>query len=166
MAASLCSPSATLQSVHIPQRGAFTSIWCLVLVAAAYGTPLDCLALVTSEASSPGSHGTLTIGKTVLGRPPRPGHSTDSRLKHSPVLLRKRPVCWSWGFSVRGRLLVCYTFRGLVRCSLGTETGGHHLCIPLWLIQLSSITQNGACTVVWHLNFCSCHRGDTFRLPG
>ena len=54
------------------------------------GTALDCLALLTKRAGIPELHGTVTIRKTVLSRPPTPGHCTDSRLKHNLSLPVKK----------------------------------------------------------------------------
>lgn len=47
------------------------------------GDTLDHLALVTAGACLSGSHGTMAIGQTVLGRLPPAGHCTDSELKHT-----------------------------------------------------------------------------------
>ena len=53
----------------------------LVFAAVTQGTPLDCLAMKAKGTCVPGFHGTVKIGKTVLGRPPPTGYYTDSRLK-------------------------------------------------------------------------------------
>lgn len=53
----------------------------------------------------------------VLGRLPPVGHSTDSGLKQTPVLLGKRPVRLSWSFGLGGKL--CVWHRGLQSCSQG-----------------------------------------------
>ena len=50
------------------------------------GTSLACLALAAKRTDIPELQGTVTIGKTVLGKPPTPGQCTDNRLKHSPSL--------------------------------------------------------------------------------
>ena len=47
---------------------------------------LDCLALVARGLCLSGSPETETIGETILGRLPPPGHCTD-RLKYTPFLL-------------------------------------------------------------------------------
>ena len=57
-----------------------------VFMFATQRTPLDHLALAVRGACVPGSHGTVTIGETVLGRLPLSGHHTDSWLKHIPSL--------------------------------------------------------------------------------
>ena len=54
-----------------------------VSVAATQGLPFDYLALEARGACNPGSHRTVTIRETVLSTLPPPGHSTESRLKHS-----------------------------------------------------------------------------------
>lgn len=63
---SSCSPSAGLQSTCMSQRRALTHVGHPGLC----GVPLDHLALAASGACVPGSQGTVTIGKTVLARPP------------------------------------------------------------------------------------------------
>lgn len=50
--------------------------------------PLDDLALEASRVCILGSHGTVTIRDSFLGRPPLSGH-TDSRLKHTLSLSMK-----------------------------------------------------------------------------
>lgn len=50
-------------------------------------TLLDYLALVARAVCVSGSDRATTIGKTVVGRLPPPGHSTDSSLKHILVFL-------------------------------------------------------------------------------
>lgn len=55
----------------------------MVFAAATQGTSFDCLALMTMGACVPGSHRTVIIKKTVLGRPPFPGYCTD----------RKQTIC-------------------------------------------------------------------------
>ena len=81
------------QSASISRRGAAIRLvpWFLHLVfaAATQGTLFDCLALESREACVPGSHATVTIGETVLGRLPLPEHCTDSRLKHTPRFSEK-----------------------------------------------------------------------------
>lgn len=52
--------------------------------------PFNWLALVAKGASVPELHGTVTIRKTVLGRPSPPGHYTYSILKYNPRLLAKK----------------------------------------------------------------------------
>ena len=71
----------------------------------------------------------LTIRETVLGRLSPPGHCMDSRLKQTPVFLRKIPICFSKRFGLKGRLLVWYTSRGLQTSSQGMETVRCNLCI-------------------------------------
>lgn len=56
---------------------------------AAQETPLDHMALVASGAGIQGSHGTIKNVETVLGQLTLSGHSTDSRLKHTPILFVK-----------------------------------------------------------------------------
>ena len=59
-----------------------------VFVAATQGKPSDHLALEAGGLVFLGPMG-LTIGETVLGRLPLPGHCTDSKLKHTPRLSEK-----------------------------------------------------------------------------
>lgn len=63
-------------------------------VAPTQGMPLDCLVLEGDGICVLGSHGTVIIGDSVLGRLPPPGPHADSRLKHTPGFLRKRPICF------------------------------------------------------------------------
>ena len=53
----------------------------------------------------PGSLETETIQEAVLSSLPPPGHCKDSQLKHTSTFLRKRPICLSYNFSLRGRFL-------------------------------------------------------------
>ena len=77
------SPGGEL--LHVPGAPGF--------IAATQGMPLDHLALWARGACDPEFHGTVTIRETVLGRLPLLGHCTDSRLRHTPVFLSKRPAC-------------------------------------------------------------------------
>ena len=43
------------------------------------GTPLDHLALVAKRTGIPGLHGTVTTGKTTLGRPPFSGKQNETQ---------------------------------------------------------------------------------------
>lgn len=75
----------------------------------------------------PGSLETETVQEAVLNSPglfSTPGHCKDSRLKHTSTFQRKRPICLSCNFSLRGRLLTAthLDYRG----PPGT---GCHLCI-------------------------------------
>lgn len=86
------SPSARLHSTTVSQRGVVTYVWCtgfyvqylsfsssvLVFAASTQGTSLGQLALVTREAFLSGSHRTIKIRETVLGRlPPRTAQTAD-----------------------------------------------------------------------------------------
>lgn len=50
------------------------------------GHPLDSLALLDKEADITELQGTVTIIKTVLGRPLTPGHCTENQMKSNPSL--------------------------------------------------------------------------------
>jgi len=65
------------------------------------GILFDHFALV---AGIPELHGNVTIKKTVLGRPPTPGHCIDRRQKHNCSLPGTRFIYLTWGFSLRDRL--------------------------------------------------------------
>lgn len=52
--------------------------------------PLVCLALVAKGAGIPELQGTVTVRRTVLGRPPHAGHFTNSELTHTPTLSMKK----------------------------------------------------------------------------
>lgn len=84
---SLSSPSATLQAANVSGRGLLhTSVPLIfmssipVFAAAAQGTLLDFLTLVTGETCIPGSHRTLGIRETILVRLPPPRHHTEMLL--------------------------------------------------------------------------------------
>lgn len=61
----------------------------LVCAAVTQEMLLDCMALVVKGFYVPGSYGTVTPRETVLSRLPSPGHCSDSRLKHIPILSGK-----------------------------------------------------------------------------
>lgn len=63
--------------------GNFIGIYCLVFAANVQGIPLDHLALVAKGPCIPGSHGTVAIEETVLGRLPFPEHCSNSRLRQT-----------------------------------------------------------------------------------
>lgn len=71
-----------------------------------------------------GSLETESVQEAVLSSLPPSGHFKDSRLKHTSTFQRKRPICLSCNFSLRGRLLPAthLDYRG----PPGT---GCHLCI-------------------------------------
>lgn len=85
----MLSPSVALQrtSVSSPGRRLYTwpvtfYSWCPVFAAAAQRMPHDHMALGEGrgeECCIPGSHGTMAMEETVLGRPPPLGHCPDSR---------------------------------------------------------------------------------------
>lgn len=54
--------------------------------------PLDFLMPVAKGTGLSELPGNVTVVKTVLGRPPQPGHCTDSRLKYSPSIPVKRAI--------------------------------------------------------------------------
>ena len=79
-----------------------------------------------------------------------------------PVFMWKRPVCLSWNFSLRSRILLWHISRDLLSCSLGTPS----LCLPPTSLQVAGISQKEAYTRTWCPNLCGCCPGDTSRLPG
>lgn len=54
-----------------------------------YETPLEHLALVSKGTLISGPHGIETIREIILGKLPFPGHSTESRLKHPQLPVKK-----------------------------------------------------------------------------
>ena len=111
------------------------------------GDPVFMAATQTSLLSDSGGQGVLHCwspdcnNQTVLSRLPRPGHYTDSRLKYTPVFLRKRPMCLYRNFDIRGRLPGWQTSRLLWRGSNRTDTSGHNLCTVL-LPHFSSLVSS------------------------
>lgn len=94
------SPSAELQSTSI-SRGKLLSA-CSSLASASGGLVFPAVAGRHSliawlkvgrvrGACIPESLGAVTIGETVLARPPPPRHCADSRLKHTPGLSEEEP---------------------------------------------------------------------------
>lgn len=76
-----------------------------------------------------GSHETVTIRDTALGRLPPPGHHTDRQTKtYSQVFLWKRFIHLIW--SLRDRLQVYHTSRGYWE-AVREHRPGHHLCVLL-----------------------------------
>lgn len=103
-----------------------------VFMAVPQRTPLDCLTLEAKQSCIP-CPTTATIRETVLGRLPLPGHYTDSRLKYTPVFLRKRPICLYRSFDLKGRLPVWQTSRSSWRGSNRTKTSGHIFALSFCL---------------------------------
>ena len=127
------------------------------------GMPVEYLALVTRGACVSGPHGTETIGESVLGRLPPPKHCTESRLKHTLSLPVKKTYLLVQIFSLRDGLQACHISKGY-RNALRE----HRLRDTIFLLSLGlvAVHQKGAYTLIWSLNFCNCHQGDTSRSPG
>ena len=131
-------------------------------VAAAQRTLLDHLVLVAREVFIPGSHRTMTIRETVLGRlTPKALYRHQTGHIHR-VFLWRRPLCLSWSFSLQDSIhLVAY----------GAALKEHRLWTPSWcspsaFFQLIGISQKTAYTFIWSSNFYNFHSGDTSRLSG
>lgn len=92
------------------------------------------------------------------GRVPPPGQYSDQKLKHS-ILLRRGPICLPRSTDLMSRLLVWQTLRGLPRYSKGTGPRDAGLC----LMPACQYPQEGVCTLVWHLDFCSCCQGTSLH---
>ena len=121
----LCTPpppcsnvpvSLAMEISHMSSALVLTS-GALGFAAAAWQMPLGHLPLIIKGACIPESHATVAIREIVLGRQPPPGHCTDWNTPS--VFLWKRPICLFWSFSLRGRLPVWLTSRGLRTCSQG-----------------------------------------------
>lgn len=103
-----CTSWLPSSSMSLSPRGELTHAWypvftCggLVFVAAAWGMPLDWLALAEEGAFIPWSDGAVTTEETVLGRLPLLGYCSTP-----PVFLKKRCNWVSRSFGLKGRLLV------------------------------------------------------------
>lgn len=96
-------------------------------IAATQRKPLDHLPLVARRICICRTPKTLTNGETILGMWPLSGHSTKSRVKPMPIISVKVVYLLALKLSPRGRLLVWYITRSLLRCSLETEAGGCYL---------------------------------------
>ena len=112
----------------------------------------------------PGSHRTVTIKETVLGRLPPSGHCTDSRLEHNLSLSVKEAICLSWSLNLRGRFQVWHTSRGVWRCSQGRYAWEPSLCSPFASLLLTGISQTGVYTLISNPEYCDCCPWDTSRL--
>lgn len=128
------------------------------------GTLLDHLRLVAREACVLGSHGTVTIIETALGKLPPLRHCTDSRLKHISVFLWKRPMHWSWGS--RGTGLRFVTHLAATECPEKVGQGMPALCSPSALLWFASNSQKRAYTLVWSPKYCKYHPSCSSRSPG
>ena len=106
------SPSSTLQSRSISPRGGFTRGW----------YPEFCSCHLGNAPWSPGSGGQGSLRSWVpgdcnnlrqflAGYHPQDGAETID-WKTPLAFLRKRPICLSWGFSLKGGLLVWHPTRG------------------------------------------------------
>ena len=80
----------------------------------------------------------------------------------SQVFLWKRPIYLSWSSSLRGRFQVCRTSRGLKVLS-GKWMAS--LCSPSASLQIASISQKRAYTLMSNPNFCDCCPGDISISP-
>lgn len=160
------------QSARISRRGALIGAWypgvilsgAPVFAVAMQGTALEYVVLEARGTCVPGSHGTVTIRGTILGRLPPPGHCTDSKLKHDPSLPLKDAYLLSWSFSLKDRLQVCHTSR-LRRCSQGADTRGAICVLSCCLSQPTSTSRKGSSTLTLSPDFCSCCMGDTSKSP-
>lgn len=63
------------------------------------------MALVSRRAQVLELHGTVTIGKAVIGKPSSIGHSADSRLTQNPTLLVKKTYLLSLEYQPKGQVL-------------------------------------------------------------
>lgn len=124
-----------------------------------------CLVTVTRGPCIPESHGTVAIKEVVLGRLLLTEHCTDSRLRHTPIFLCRKPLGLFWSFCLRGRLQVWHTSIGL-QSFLSSSIGcGHHLgLLSLFCSSLPVSPRKKAYLLssgVYH-----CHPRNTARLPG
>ena len=91
--------------------------------------------------------------------------TAHSRLKHSPILSKKRQTCLSWSFGLRERFQVWHisgAYRSAFReCRPEDVVFALSLCVTA-----CGVSQKGANKLVWCYNFHNCHAGNTSRLPG
>lgn len=107
----------------------------------------------------PKSHKTITMRKTVLSRLPLPGHSTESRLKHTSSLSEREVFYLSRSFGFRGSPLVWHTdvYRGAVR---GWRLVNSVWCFPSTLLHRAhDIIQKGAYILFSCSDFCVFYQG-------
>ena len=126
-----------------------------VLAAATQGKTCDHL---VRGACILGSHRTVTIIETVLGRLPFPRHRTDSRLKYTPTLFVKEDICLSRNFSPGDRQWVWHTPTGWPGALKDAARDTIFALSPVWL-QFTSNSQEGAYKRTWRPNFCAAARG-------
>lgn len=92
--------------------------------------PLVHLALVVKGVGVPELRGTTAIRKTVLNKKTSLEHSTDNRLKHTPIFLWKRPIYLYWMFSLKDRLQVSHTSMSYEGTFKECKQGDTILCSP------------------------------------
>ena len=163
---SLHSHSATLQSPRISWMGASTHTWCPSFYIWCWFSQLPprehfLIAWLWSPwACVSGSHGTVTIKDSILGRLPPPGHCTDSWLKHI-LSLSEKEAClhiqklWPVG-QASGLVLLQGTME---RVSGNGGQWTQSLFSLSASLQLTRIFQKGAYTLRWCPNFSGYCQG-------
>lgn len=127
----------------------------MVLAAAIQGKTCDHL---VRGACIPGSHRTVTIIETVLGRLPFPRHCTNSRLKYTPTVFVKEDICLSRNFSPGDRQWVWHPPTGWPG-ALKDAARDTIFALPSVWLQFASNSQEGAYKCTWRPNFCDCCQG-------
>ena len=113
----------------------------------------------------PGSHRTVTIRETGLGRLPAPEHCTDSRLKHTSNLSVKEAYLLVLEFRLRGKLQVWNASRGQEVLSENTGQGMPSFHSLSALPQLAGTSQKRASALVWTPTFYNCPTEGFSRSP-
>lgn len=133
-----------------------------IIVAAARDTPWSC-SCAGLGACITGSHGTVTVRKTVRERL-EPQGIAQIDLGIPLVFLRRSPLCLSrtlaWGESF---MLSTHLLHSIVAFK------EYRMWVLSWhslssLLQLAGISEKRAYTLLWSPNFCNWHPEDTSRL--
>lgn len=77
--------------------------------------------------------------KESIGRPLTPGYHADSRLKHNPAFLRKRPTNLAWSLRMRDRLQIFHKYRSKGGHPREYQQGGAVLAYPLSLAKAQDV---------------------------
>lgn len=136
----------------ISQSAFSTQFWCPGFATAAETPSLDRLTLEGPGSRVPWSRETAATRESFRADYlPSPPLISDRNI--SPVFMRKRPICLSWSFGLRDRLLIWRIYQ-LRMSSHETGQWTPSCCYPSALPHLARLSQKGAYTFDWCPNFC------------
>ena len=173
----LCSPLPHTAYLNLPEGSFYTHVGGLVcpppeavFVAAVQETFLELGALVVHRpallAPMEREH------RKRSGQPPSPsGHSTE-QLKHIPMFQKKRTICLSWSFCLRGHLRSGTCTEASDRCALRGATifvplhASLHASLPAPLPHNPRYLPQGIFHTRLRPSFYPCCSGDSSGCPG